>query len=335
LGSADTLYGEPIKEHKERTSNNKYRTNASRSTARNQIMAGVVKSVLPGKCNYLDQNNFYGCALTSTDCSAGFQSSRDTFHDAHSGSCHARDALLLTYTGKCTDEDICTGHPSACLNPDKFVRTIKECTVVPVLGRNEVVVTPGATFGRCDDTCYWSSDDCIAPEQWSIASSNIDCSCDKVQVGACKDSGGNYYCAVEEASCTEGTFIAARDLRDDVDAPDCRLCPIPVKFTTTSVSMESSSASSMDVEAPSEDTEAAPLAATKPNSNTGTIAGAAVGGTLAAVIVCAFVFFVGRKFMAKNIEKQRFSKNHNAPPIKDFSMDFQEGTIEEVEDLEM
>jgi len=297
-------------------------------------MAGVAKSVLPGKCNY-SEGSFYGCALTSTDCTAGFQSSRDTLFDAHSGSCHARDALLQTYTGKCTDEDICTGHPSACLNPDKFVRNTKECTVMPVFGRNDVLVTPGATTGRCDDTCYWSSDDCIATEQWFTASSSIDCSCDKVQVGACKDSLGIYYCAVEEASCTEGTFIAARDLRDVGDAPDCRLCPIPEKFTTPSVSMESESTSSMDLEVPSEDTEAGTLDATKPNSNTGTIVGAAVGGTLGAVIICSFVFFVGRKFMVKNIEKQRYSKNHNAPPIKDFSMDFQEGTIEEVEDLEM
>lgn len=80
-------------------------------------------------------------------------------------------------------------------------------------------------FGRCGSRCSWSPQSCSSNEVWWFPSP--ECSCDKVQVGACvKDE--EIFCAVSPLSCDEDQiWLSPLDLATTIignEATECFLC---------------------------------------------------------------------------------------------------------------
>jgi len=138
--------------------------------------------------------------------------------------------------GRCFDSsqdlEVCTSVKEACTVPDKFQPNAEGCMVA---NENRMdssgLLRHWSLYGRCDDTCVWSQDDCLAGEAWYPATHSYyntaskECTCDVVQVGACKNPKNKYSCGISSFSCDEfSTYISARDLKGMAGAPDCRLC---------------------------------------------------------------------------------------------------------------
>ena len=101
----------------------------------------------------------------------------------------------------------CSNLQSRCLNgttneeeedqSSLFIEYDPTCTITQDLS-SSLTSTSYVTYGKCDDRCVWSSEDCMKEEIY--IPNDQSCTADKVQIGAC--FAGHAYCAVDAASCT-------------------------------------------------------------------------------------------------------------------------------------
>lgn len=183
------------------------------------------KSVRGGYCNWPDTK---GCALTKLECDdpSNFLSSRqmqDGPVRAHGGSCRWQNSVKNTILGKCIDDGgtqtQCASEIEACPSENRVNAgwiAVQECTVETT------------RFGRCDyGTCTWSHEHCHEDNTWAAFDEN--CTCDKVQVGACSRQlveGGEkeVFCAVSNDGCDEKqSWIFPQEVKEAAGF-DCFLC---------------------------------------------------------------------------------------------------------------
>jgi len=89
-----------------------------------------------------------------------------------------------------------------------FIEYDPTCTITQDLSlssTSSLVSNTYVTYGKCNDRCVWSSDDCLPDEIYSL--NDPTCTADKVQIGAC--FAGHAFCAVDASSCTTGTNTQA------------------------------------------------------------------------------------------------------------------------------
>eukprot|EP00934_Nitzschia_sp_Nitz4_P000518 Nitzschia sp. Nitz4//scaffold32_size149145//17555//18436//NITZ4_002865-RA/size149145-processed-gene-0.83-mRNA-1//1//CDS//3329548027//518//frame0 len=262
------------------------------------------KSVQAGICS---ENGFGSCVLSSTSCSddVSFLSSRQlqTSSTAHGGYCLLRSYVDAISTGYCQDDNICTGHSSGCTDSSQFVASYDSCRLSAENAEDGQEV---AVFGRCDNTCYWSSTDCSnGAGAWYPAVDSSDCTCDKVLVGAC-EKDGYYFCGVDENACDSlQTWISATDLRAISGAPDCRLC----REEQTDSGVEGGTSVVVGAGFGGEK-----------DMGTGKIIGVAIGGIVAVLLLTLLIIKVGRYIQSRRAEYMGETKNSSAPPVKDISM---------------
>jgi len=127
--------------------------------------------------------------------------------------------------GRCGDSGQCSNFASRCLNETTFVPFDPNCTITTDLsfeGNGTSV-----TYGKCNDRCVWSEDDCLAGEVY--VSNDEECTSDKVEIGACW--AGHAFCAVGPKSCTQPgqqdePFWMHHEVKENVEA-NCYLSSLP------------------------------------------------------------------------------------------------------------
>mmetsp|Transcript_30774 Transcript_30774/g.46671 ORF Transcript_30774/g.46671 Transcript_30774/m.46671 type:complete len:545 (+) Transcript_30774:62-1696(+) len=192
----------------------------------------------------------YVCALESTQCADGF-----TFLSARQLEVQFQNTPVIQCLaeadnvpmGQCTqdrDNQICTGHFSnceGCFETEEvcFQANVEKCAMQPKdQGDGSINF---ATFGLCvnpnlPDTnrhCVWSRNECPSSDVWITPNTWLDseeltvndfCTCDRVQIGACRYND-QFICAVSPDACgAGGSYIGAKDLTEQRPDVDCRLC---------------------------------------------------------------------------------------------------------------
>jgi len=166
------------------------------------------RSVQGGWCSRL--TNFGSkCALERSECSNEhvYYSSRQI---SSNSACLDPTFLKEKSLGLCAD-NTCSPNEASCGDMGFYnVPIYKTCLVEDTL------------FGRCGDRCSWSPDDCV-DENWIFPSP--DCSCDQVQVGACKFNEYNMIlCAVSPDGCdAKTTWLSPSEVVSTTDF-QCYLC---------------------------------------------------------------------------------------------------------------
>ena len=182
------------------------------------------KSVRSGFCS---SSSRLFCALEETKCSESdsiiddsfvFSSSREieTTPDAHGGYCRRYDAFKDLRFGRCID-GLCGPNAESCGNNNMLGEDdTNTCTIESTL------------YGKCDDRCSWSPNECQSGELWSFPVD--DCTCEKVLVGACVTSIGTHTsvtCAVSPDGCDKSSiWVSVIDLTIEHQV-ECTLCRQP------------------------------------------------------------------------------------------------------------
>ncbi|OEU07385.1 hypothetical protein FRACYDRAFT_251191 [Fragilariopsis cylindrus CCMP1102] len=138
--------------------------------------SGIIENVIIGRCSSVGKNGNGG------KCS-NLQSRCDSIDCVDGDDC-ARNGNLNGTTNEEEDDQ-----SSLSIEYDPT------CTITQDLSSSS---TSYVTYGRCDDRCVWSSEDCMKDEIY--IPNDQSCTADKVQIGAC--FAGHAYCAVDAASCT-------------------------------------------------------------------------------------------------------------------------------------
>ena len=161
-----------------------------------------------GQCTSTAQSPF--CALSGNGCSTSDSTATTSFAPNSCGG-DVRDVP----TGKCVSNGVCAGSARDCTGN----------TFAPIEpGTQKAECTVGNSFyGRCNQRCSYSASDCKQTEthtpNWPT------CTCDKVQIGACRgiNNSGDYFCAVDSSACgNTHTFVSVYDLPTSMQ---CFLCP--------------------------------------------------------------------------------------------------------------
>jgi len=131
--------------------------------------------------------------------------------------------------GRCGDTGECSNTPYGCEDEFTWDGYDETCTVTTDLAKTELTYV---TYGKCDDRCVWSPNDCIEGEEYIRKSP--ECTADKVQIGACFD--GHAFCAVSFESCTQSgrqdePFYTHQEVQDKIGA-NCFLSSLPSPPTT-------------------------------------------------------------------------------------------------------
>jgi hypothetical protein len=102
--------------------------------------------------------------------------------------------------GRCGSDGPCSNLASRCTDPDSFILRDPNCRITKDYGDESSSKFGGkyTTYGKCGDRCVWSPGDCLDGEEY--INDDIDCTADKVKLGACLDGFG--YCTVSRKTCT-------------------------------------------------------------------------------------------------------------------------------------
>jgi len=121
--------------------------------------------------------------------------------------------------GRCGDSNRCSNLASRCDDPSTFVALDQTCTITRDKANSRLT-----TYGKCNDRCSWSPDDCKDGETWT--KDDLACSADKVEIGAC--AAGYNFCTVSSKVCIQPTepYITHSDLLDKLNVR-CILSEIP------------------------------------------------------------------------------------------------------------
>ena len=121
--------------------------------------------------------------------------------------------------GRCGDSNRCSNLASRCDDPSTFVALDQTCTITRDKANSRLT-----TYGKCNDRCSWSPDDCKDGETWT--KDDLACSADKVEIGAC--AAGYNFCSVSSKACVQPSepYINHSDLLDKLNVR-CILSEIP------------------------------------------------------------------------------------------------------------
>jgi len=191
----------------------------------------------------------YLCAFERTHCPEGtdFVSARmlaDEFkEDSLALSCIERGVDVPM--GQCTkpvDNGMCTGHKTNCEgcyetannNNNNVTSCFESNNLDCALGPSPDTSNSFAAFGLCQNTmnpseghCLWSEYECPSQKNYVWLRPTVEnfCTCDQVDVGACRYGENNFICAVSAHACDElSEYIGAKQLRNIKPDLDCRLC---------------------------------------------------------------------------------------------------------------
>jgi len=235
------------------------------------------KSVSGGFCSEQDYGRS-GCALEKLECSSEqkFYSSRQIQAPGYRSSCSLPNYVRKQSLKQCAD-GTCSPNNASCTDLGLYdMNDTKTCLVENTL------------FGRCGDRCLWSPDDCVN-ETWKFPSQL--CSCDQVQVGACKKDN-QIFCAVSPAGCDDlSTWISPIEIKFTTDIR-CFLCrEKTVPFTHYPVAVDNIEPSPTR----------APSGAGVSENTIGAFVGGVVGGVAGATMVL-FLFNFLRNRQTLNTE---------------------------------
>jgi len=119
-----------------------------------------------------------------------------------------------------------------------FIEYDPTCTITQDLSSSSstassLVSNTYVTYGKCNDRCVWSSDDCLPDEIYSL--NDPTCTADKVQIGAC--FAGHAFCAVDASSCTQSNgnipdepYWSHQEVKEKIGT-SCFLSSLPVLLT--------------------------------------------------------------------------------------------------------
>jgi hypothetical protein len=132
--------------------------------------------------------------------------------------------------GRCGLDGPCSNLASRCDDPDSFIFRDPNCRITKDYGDESSSKFGGKynTYGKCGDRCVWSPDDCLDGEEY--VNDDIDCTADKVKIGACLDGFG--YCTVSRKTCAnvDGITVEPYYTHDaflDKFDTDCYLADLP------------------------------------------------------------------------------------------------------------
>jgi len=148
------------------------------------------------------------CALERSECPNEYVFS-STRQVVPRSSCLLPKYVPDKSLGQCAD-GTCSPNKASCgeMEFSSSVNSTKNCPIENTL------------FGRCGDWCSWSPDECV-DESWRFPSP--DCSCDQVQVGACKRDD-QIFCAVSPDGCDDkATWLSPSEVVSTADFR-CYLC---------------------------------------------------------------------------------------------------------------
>jgi len=159
------------------------------------------------------------CAIEKQGClkpDEDFRSSREMQgapERAHGGVCLLQETIRGQPIGKCGNGD-CAPNAESCLyGGDDFLTHLEKSSTCQV---------DTSFFGRCASRCAWSPDDCNDGEGWEFPINT--CSCDNVEVGACRKGQGEVHCAVSPDACdADQAWIRPTDVIS-VAGFNCFLC---------------------------------------------------------------------------------------------------------------
>ena len=127
------------------------------------------------------------CALQGSDCPAATEwvaPRQLPTSNAHGGSCKSKDGTeVIAKVGLCGSSEVCASDASVCGGntiENAFEPFVETCTMK----------SPSVQFAKCNDACYWSSDDCDGTKLTTGAEN--DCTCEEVRVGACLFDGHSH-----------------------------------------------------------------------------------------------------------------------------------------------
>jgi len=125
----------------------------------------------------------------------------DSFHSAHFLRVNTGHELrYCAYSiesvaiGRCGDTGECKNFAYRCDDPSSFNEYDPTCGVIRDNTNGQLT-----TYGKCNDRCVWSREDCLEGELW--VSDDLACTSDKVEIGACM--AGHTFCGVSSAMCIE------------------------------------------------------------------------------------------------------------------------------------
>lgn len=136
------------------------------------------------------------CAIEKQGCidPSDFRSSREMQgapDRAHGGVCLLQETIRGEPIGKCGNGDCAPNAESCLFGGDEFLTHLEKSSNCQV---------DTSYFGRCGpNRCAWSPDDCNTGEGWEFPVKA--CSCDIVEVGACRKGLGEIHCAVSPDAC--------------------------------------------------------------------------------------------------------------------------------------
>lgn len=244
-------------------------------------------SVKSGLC---DSKDYYVsfCALEKTECKSGtiFYSNRQISWGR--SSCLREQFVREKSLGECADG---TCSPNALSCGELSFNSVRN---------NGACFVNNTMFGRCGDRCLWSPDDCVN-EAWTFPSEL--CSCDQVQVGACRKDE-LLFCAVSPDGCDDkSTWLSPSEIASTTDFR-CHLCRentfiLPVSENTTKSSSEK-------FENSDEPYDLVPNPGS--SSNYGPFIGGTIGGVVGATVVMTiFIYLRKRQTRREQLSKAPFT----------------------------
>lgn len=207
------------------------------------------KHVSGGYC--LDNGSGIGgsfCALELGQCRSSdqiFRSSRETLSAGAFRVCYNRAEVEDIYLGKCGDNS-CAADEESCPDRQEFISAdgSSPASNGAFFNRDPDCQLNKALFGSCDGRCVWSKDACQENETYVLSHEDNVCTCDKVEVGACKYPDAPAYCAVSPDACDAfQTYLSPLEVQAQENIT-CYLCRPPSTLSPTSLPTSSETLSS-------------------------------------------------------------------------------------------
>ncbi len=235
--------------------------------------------------------------------------------------------------GRCGTNGRCTNIASICDDPSSFSYD-PTCTIIRDMSSNELT-----TYGRCNDRCSWSPDDCTSGETWVANDSK--CTADQVAVGAC--FAGHAFCSVSNLGCENEPFLDYNEVREQIGV-NCFLSSIPMPTAPVAPSLPVTP-TPPPVRAPTPmpityfvtkpTTMTSPQSftqSTKEQMSQGGVIGVAVGGALIAGVIVGLVSFYFNKKSQEQLVQLVDLKYIERPPttVEATDMSEQELGIDEL-----
>eukprot|EP00980_Cylindrotheca_fusiformis_P024619 scaffold12169_cov132-Cylindrotheca_fusiformis.AAC.7 len=197
--------------------------------------------------------------------------------------------------GRCGESGMCSNKASRCDDPSTFALD-ESCTTIR--DKKKGLFT---TYGKCDDRCSWSQDDCADDEVWTNNDDN--CTADKVEVGAC--FSGYAFCTVDSANCIGATYLDYKEVRDSPHEVNCFLS----ELVPTNAPTISPAPTLRPVLPPTPIAQTPSLSPTvkPPDENndilsTGAIVGITIGAVCLGLIISVASYYAGRGSRYRNNE---------------------------------